>query len=131
MDLIPGLFCAAHFTVRAKALAQEDAHPVFLLKAGQALQRFWLTATQLGLVMQPSLAPLCFAHYGREAVAFTENKRIQARAIALAALVDCESAEPAIFAGRLGVPASRRINFRSLRRDLGELLTEGSVSKSY
>jgi hypothetical protein len=34
--------------------------------AGRAMQRFWLTATQLGLQLQPELTPLIFSRYVRE-----------------------------------------------------------------
>jgi hypothetical protein len=121
MDLIPGIFCAAHFTVLAKVRPEATAQPQFLLAAGEALQRFWLTATRFGLVMQPSLAPLCFAHYGRAGTAFTQDRRIREKAHALAAIVDRDaaaSAGSAIFGGRLGVPAFRRVTARSMRREL-------------
>ena len=38
--------------------------------AGQAVQRFWLTTSKRGLVLQPCLATLAFAHYGVERHAF-------------------------------------------------------------
>ena len=63
MDLLPGLFAAAHFAFRLEKPLEPSDRPAFLLGAGAAIQRFWLTATSLGLAMQPTLAPLCFASY--------------------------------------------------------------------
>ncbi|HUC08859.1 MAG TPA: ThiF family adenylyltransferase [Stellaceae bacterium] len=125
MDLIPGLFSAAHFNVFAKSDPQDAQRANWLLGAGQTLQRFWLTATRLGLVMQPTIAPLCFAHYGRRNVAFTEDRRSGDGARQLAARLN-QDADGAnghiIFRGRLGLPASRRIKSRSVRLGLNELL---------
>jgi hypothetical protein len=96
-----------------------------LLKAGQALQRFWLTATELGLALQPSLAPLCFAYLGKRGVAFTADPAIRQQAARLAGEV--QELHPGaddrlVFFGRLGQPISRRVTARSVRRPLEELL---------
>ena len=81
MDYLPGLGCGAHFSISAPALDLDGPQdPAALLSAGQALQRFWLSAASLGLVMQPSLAPLCFAFYGRHGTAFTGEERYQRQA---------------------------------------------------
>jgi hypothetical protein len=96
-----------------------------LLKAGQALQRFWLTATELGLALQPAMAPVIFGFYGRHGAAFTADAGIRAQAKALAeALAGTVSGDPErlVFRGRLGVPASRRVGPRSIRKPLEELL---------
>ncbi len=137
MDLLPGLFCAAHFTVArrdAAAPGEADAVPA-LLRAGQALQRFWLTATRLGLAMQPGLAPLCFAHYGAAGTPFTEDLRIRRRAARLAGRIaelaaDGEDgrAAPLLFAGRIGRARAGRTIARSRRRPLAELM-EGEPSR--
>lgn len=125
MDLLPGLLCAAHFTIaRRDPPAEGDAVPA-LLRAGQALQRFWLTATRLGLAMQPGLAPLCFAHYGRNGIAFTGDHRVRARARWLARALDALAGPGAggtlLFAGRIGRPRGGAAA-RSLRRPLAALM---------
>ncbi len=127
MDLLPGMLCAAHFTVarRAAPADADDAAPA-LLRAGQALQRFWLTATAQGLAVQPGLAPLCFAHYGRRGIAFTKDRRMRARAERLARALD-RIARPAtgealVFAGRIGRPRPGGAAARSLRRPLAALM---------
>jgi hypothetical protein len=122
LDLIPGLCCAAQFfVVRRPPATGEAAAAAALLEAGAALQRFWLTATQLGLALQPGLAPLCFAHYGREGGhARSEARRVAALARRLRAMVPGDSRD-ILFAGRLGVPG-RGPAGRSLRRPLDRLI---------
>ena len=125
MDLIPGLFSAAHFNVLAVARPEATQRVPFLLSIGQAIQRFWLTATRLGLVMQPTIAPICFARYARQNVAFTEDRRINDRAGELAERLDREADSThcrIVFRGRVGVPASHGITSRSVRLSLNELL---------
>ena len=68
LDLLPGLFCAAHFAiVRNKALLTADDY----VEAGRAVQRFWLTATSLGLQLQPEMTPVIFGRYVREGTPFS------------------------------------------------------------
>ncbi len=130
MDYLPGLLCGAHFVVRRKASpARGDEMPA-LLRAGEAMQRFWLTATAMGLVVQPSLAPLCFAFYGAHDVPFTEAAGLRRKAAALhheLATLGCDPGSAPLLLGRLGLPASRRAAPRSVRRPLDELLvTDGA-----
>ena len=68
MDLLPGLFCAAHFAILAnKAPETIDDY----VAAGRAVQRFWLTTTRLGLQLQPEMTPLIFGRYVRERIEFS------------------------------------------------------------
>ncbi len=106
MDIVPGLRCAAHFSVewaveRRNEPIQADRVSA-LLRAGENLQRFWLTATRLGLAVQPSLAPLCFA----DAAAEKHRPFLNAK----------------LFLGRIGAPAPASPNARSIRRDMPALL---------
>jgi len=134
MDYLPGHFCGAYFTVTRKEAAGDDAAATTpsdkvgaYLRAGQAMQRFWLTATKFGLVMQPALAPLCFAHYGRENIDFTADPKIRRKARDLAERVDALPGGDIVpwFMGRIGTPRSRRIGPRSMRLPLETLLTGG------
>ena len=68
LDLLPGLFCAAHFALRARKAPETLGDYV---AAGRAVQRFWLTATRLGLQLQPEMTPLIFSRYVREGTAFS------------------------------------------------------------
>lgn len=124
LDLVPGVKCAAHFTIHRRQATALGEEPVALLQAGQALQRFWLTATQLGLVMQPALAPLCFAHYAVAGVQFTDSPGINRKARALVGkLTAAEQFDPArtLFRGRIGVQA-KPPKARSIRKPLDSLI---------
>src|SRR5262249_42871589 len=54
MDYVPILCCASAFTLRFATPAERDRGPEDLLRAGEKIQRFWLTATRLGLALQPA-----------------------------------------------------------------------------
>lgn len=123
LDLLPGIRCAAHFYVREREqVAQSGTDLTRFLTTGAALQRFWLTATRLGLSLQPGLAPLCFAHYARSGVHATgEATRLEA----LSRSFDRQfpaNPENTLFAGRIGRPAGPSAG-RSLRRSLEQLIT--------
>ena len=121
LDLVPGLACAAHCVLVAQRPASvlED-----YVAAGRALQRFWLTATSLGLQFQPEYTPLVFARYAREAVRFAASDRAiqQAQAIrtALDRLLGLDVAPRAVFMGRIG--AGEPADARSVRLPLERLL---------
>jgi nitroreductase len=123
LDLLPRLCCAAHYAIVA------DRPPVTIddhVAAGRAMQRFWLTATQLGLQAQPEVTPLVFARYARTGRQFTSvpgrmelATRIERR---LDALLSGQSAR-AVWFGRVG--AGERAQARSERLPLSALLGPG------
>ncbi len=121
MDLLPGLFCGAHFAILADRPPEtvED-----YVAAGRATQRFWLTATRLGLQLQPELTPLIFGRYVREGRQFSRLPAATRLADSLyrrlAALLPGNAVEQAVFLGRLG--QGRPAASRSLRRPLNNLL---------
>lgn len=120
MDLIPGLLCAAHLVIKArrKPTGIDD-----FVAAGRAVQRLWLTATQLGLVQQPEMTPLIFSSYVRNQTPFTSVAGLQLQARALEAATRSligPDADHAVWMGRVGagpVPSSR-----STRRPLQALM---------
>jgi nitroreductase len=121
LDLVPGIACAAHVAL----IAREPPHAVDdFVAAGRALQRFWLTATRLGLQFQPQYTPLVFARYARRGVRFTTRERavVRARRIArsLDRLLGADAAERTVFMGRIGEGAPARS--RSTRLPLERLL---------
>ena len=135
MDYLPGINSAAHFTIRwrdgGRALA--DSREETLLRAGQALQRFWLTATELGLSMQPAMAAIIFGHYGRLDIPFTVDPAMRKQAGVLArklAEATPGAPEALVFRGRIGVPSSRKVGPRSVRRPLEELLIQSADAAS-
>jgi hypothetical protein len=120
MDLIPGLACGAHFALLAR---REPKTIDDFVAAGRAMQRFWLTVTQLGLNLQPAMTPLIFARFLREGLDFTAQPVVHAdtvRAVQrLEALMGAQTLQQAVFMGRVGAgPAARS---RSVRRPLREL----------
>jgi hypothetical protein len=121
MDLLPGLFCGAHFAILAdKAPETVDDY----VAAGRAVQRFWLTATGLGLQLQPEMTPLIFGRYVREGRAFSKLAAATGRAEELyrrlSALLPGKAVEQTVFLGRIG--RGRPAGSRSLRRSLDNLL---------
>lgn len=131
LDFIPGLACASHFAIQAERAPRgiDD-----YIAAGRAMQRFWLTATSLGIQLQPEITPLVFARYARERRDFSKlpaaagyAQQIEARLATL--LGGAPVAERTVFMGRVGKGAAA--SARSLRRPLDELmLTPGSNALS-
>ncbi|MEX0775769.1 MAG: nitroreductase family protein [Phycisphaeraceae bacterium] len=120
LDYMPALKCGAHFLLLAERAPQGIDDYV---AAGAAVQRFWLTSAKLGLQFQPEMTPLIFANYVWNKVTFVQDAKAQqtARAVAegLAGLVGQETAQRAMFMGRLGHGAAPRA--RSLRLPLEHL----------
>lgn len=121
MDFIPGMACAAHFMLLAETPpASIDDY----VAAGRAMQRFWLTATRLGLQLQPELTPLIFSRYARQQRQFSATPSLDARGPEvlrqLEAVVGSHAALHAVFMGRVGAgPAAAA---RSTRQPLDHLL---------
>lgn len=121
LDVLPALACAAHFLIAArKAPRGIDDY----VAAGRAVQRFWLTATQLGLQLQPEMTPLIFSLYARGNREFSVREESLGRArdvsAGLAQLMGDASLETAVFMGRIGSGSSA--SSRSTRLDLETLL---------
>ena len=90
------------------------------------MQRFWLTATQLGLQLQPEMAPLIFAGYARDGIRFSDKKGTTEYAHEilekLDGIVGANERKRAMFMGRIG--AGKTAQARSLRLPLRQLMTE-------
>jgi nitroreductase len=121
LDYLPGVRCGAHFLLLAPRPAEtlDD-----FVAAGRAVQRFWLTAAQLGLQFQPEMTPLIFARYVRDGLRFTADaaawRRAHRVAADLAVLAGSGVAARGVFMGRVGRgPAPRS---RSLRLPLERLM---------
>jgi nitroreductase len=121
MDLLPGLFCGAHFAILA---SRPPATVDDYVAIGRAVQRFWLTATSLGLQLQPEMTPLIFGRYAREGVGFSRLPAAMIRAqrlyCRLSALLPGDAVGQAVFLGRIG--QGQLAGSRSLRRALNNLL---------
>jgi hypothetical protein len=93
--------------------------------AGRALQRFWLTATQLGLQLQPEMTPVIFSRYVREGIKFSRMPGATETAAGLgrrlAGIFQDMPVKQVAFLGRIGngkAPDSRslRLPVERLRR---------------
>jgi hypothetical protein len=125
LDFLPALGCAAHLLLSPREPLVEMTDYV---RAGVALQRLWLTASSLGLHLQPEMTPVIFRWYARAGKVFSKSPEISRRTLFLAErferLAGAREESPMVFLCRLGnsvVPRSR-----SLRKDLSELLVEQS-----
>ena len=118
LDLIPAQCCAAHFIIVADKPREQTAD---YLEGGRATQRFWLTATKLGLQLQPEMTPLIFSTYAREGRRFTDGVDKLAEADTLRIELDALTGGEvdAVFMGRLGFGSSAMS--RSLRKTLQQL----------
>ncbi len=121
LDLLPGIACAAHFSLVAE---KEPRTMEDYLNAGRAVQRFWLTSTMLGLQLQPEMTPLIFSGYIKNKVEFTKTQKIHDYAVDLSKvfkrLMGGEAViDKAVFVGRIGY--GKPAKARSLRLSLEQL----------
>jgi nitroreductase len=121
LDFVPGLACAAHFFIvgRSDPKGLSD-----YINSGAAMQRFWLTATRLGLHVQPEMTPLIFSMYARARRPFSSNQGSVALAAQvrtrLESILGSDVLNAAVFVGRIG--AGPRPRARSTRLSLDQLL---------
>lgn len=121
MDVRPALNCAAHFVI----VAQQPLQTIDdYIAGGRVMQRFWLTATRLGLQFQPEQTPLIFASYVYNEVAFSEKPHSIERARRLTrdldALIGEQACRRGVYLGRVGFgPAPTA---RSIRLPLARLM---------
>lgn len=128
LDILPGMSSAAHLSVCWKdGKRAEDRGTADWLRAGVALQRFWLETESLGLVLQPSYAPLCFSWFALDDRKFWQIDRTAERARRLATKADQligDAASDAVFFGRIGRPVSMAQS-RSTRMPIADLCVTG------
>ena len=120
LDFLPGIFCAAHILLKAIETPKTTADYV---RAGTALQRIWLTATHLGLFLQPEMTPVIFRWYaaaGRNlSVVSSINDALQRLAVSFDRIIQ-DDARNIVFMCRVGMSSTPTA--RSLRRELPQLL---------
>ncbi len=124
MDILPGYKCAGHFALLWKDGKEKELADI--LHAGEKLQRFWLQATKQGLVMQPSMATICFSYYADQGIDFSggissltsKANRLKGN---LDALLGGRFGE-VVFTGRIGFPGKTRNPVRSIRKNIQSLL---------
>jgi hypothetical protein len=120
-DCLPALRCAAHVAILAE---QPPGTIDDYMAAGRAAQRFWLTATSLGLNHQPEIAPLVFSRYVREGRTFSVQPSAWSDAWkvdqSLDRLLPGQAHHRAVWLGRIG--GGPRATARSERLSLAELI---------
>ncbi|MDP2880322.1 MAG: molybdopterin biosynthesis protein MoeY [Azonexus sp.] len=121
LDFVPAIACAGHLLLKPRK-PLNSLHDY--VEAGMAMQRLWLTATSLGLHLQPEMTPVIFRWYakaGREISAHSKiNKKVELMASRFERLVEASSDQSFAFFCRIGqsVPPKSR----SLRKSLSQLL---------
>lgn len=128
LDVVPALACGGHFFLVAES--EPDGIDAYVA-AGRAVQRLWLTATSLGLQLQPEVTPLIFARYSRHGIAFSKAPGMSEAAARIERRLARELSEDvlprAVFMGRVGAGAAA--GTRSLRRPLAELMLDASAER--
>lgn len=122
LDVRQGL-SSEHFVIRWKE-GDRKRNESDWIRAGRAVQRFWLMATQLELAVQPSFSPLIFAYNAAHGISVSSKRGADrsARRILGDYRRNYGSPEKAVFPGRIGRPQSSKIRSRSLRLPLSELV---------
>jgi nitroreductase len=123
LDYLPALFCSAHLLIRPTRAPQNLEDWVAL---GGAMQRVWLTATRVGLQLQPEMTPVIFRWYARARRGFSADASFAGRCAALAnqfeLVAGASENEPFGFFCRIGI--SSQPDSRSLRLDLAKLMRD-------
>ena len=125
LDLLPGMRSAGYIAI-APVDGSSALDPDAMIRAGAAVQRLWLTATKLGLALQPATAMLMMTHYGESGTAFTESARLlrKARYVAhISAELFGRPVDKFLFIARIGQPMPGLPTTRSVRHPLEYLKT--------
>ena len=121
LDLLPGLFCAAHLLVQPRQAPQQLDDWVRL---GVTWQRVWLTATREGLHFQPEMTPVIFRWYARSGRSFSKEPGLSDQALQLSddfeRIAKADIADPFGFFARVGTSVTP--TSRSIRLDLADLM---------
>jgi hypothetical protein len=127
LDFLPALACASHVLLKPNGV---ESGLIGHLRAGIALQRLWLTASRLGLHLQPEMTPLIFRWYVQAGRKISSTQGVDDAAVRLARQFErLTSAQPVDnFAFLCRVGFSRRPYSRSLRKELSTLIDQGRSS---
>lgn len=133
-DLWPGLASAGFFVLRATKPAPDDRkmdEREAWVTAGRTMMRFWLTAERLGLVIQPTFAPLAFAAHVKHGSLALGSLHRKGGALARKFEAMCGDPDAIVFIGRIGRPRTVLRTVRSLRRPLAELAKRPSETQHH
>lgn len=124
VDMLPGLACGAHFDIYCHD-KNEFSDAKSIIEFGMSLQRFWLTATQLGLVMQPTYSAIMFTYYVNHKVKFTKSNGLVKKAQRIARRFKIlNRGKFVIYRGRIGIPRTPISHSRSIRKPLKDLMID-------
>lgn len=121
LDFLPALRCASHVLIRPERPPErlED-----WLALGGAMQRVWLTVTQLGLHLQPEMTPVIFRWYARAKRPFSADPALFETALRLSDKFEqlAGAAPDDAFGFFCRIGASQIPRSRSTRLDVAELM---------
>lgn len=121
LDWLPALCCAAHLLVRPQ---RPPALLADWVRLGIAVQRIWLTATHLGLHLQPQMTPVIFRWYARAGRHFSAEPTLFEQALKLSGeferIANAMPKDDFGFFARVGISQVPRS--RSIRQDLAALM---------
>jgi hypothetical protein len=127
LDLIPALRCSAHFIVGFDPKKTPKPTVEDYIRAGRAMQRFWLSIAQNAMAMQPWYITFMFSRYVKDNIKFTENpkkaERLKRNFETKILAPNDISLDHIFFTGRVGYPTITG-KTRSVRKPLGSLLVE-------
>ncbi|MEC7702260.1 MAG: hypothetical protein VYC19_05850 [Pseudomonadota bacterium] len=130
LDLIPAMLCGAHFIASFKPDMRPHPQAVDYVRAGRAMQRFWLTLTQEHLCMQPWYIVFMFSLYVERGMFFTtQHDRAQKLYKHFTQQITAPeniSVNHMFFTGRVGVP-NKNPKGRSLRKPLDSFIIDDGL----
>lgn len=121
LDFLPALACASHVLVKPRRIQSTLADHV---AAGVAMQRFWLTATSLGLYLQPEMTPVIFRWYVQAEQKISASQSINQGAGLLALKFEklSSATQNESFAFFCRVGSSTQPGSRSIRKSVFDLM---------
>lgn len=130
LDFIPAMFCGAHFVVAFDPEKCPEPTAADFLRAGRAMQRFWLTLTKQHICMQPWYIALVFSLYVDQGIEFTtlrkQAEKLHAKLTGGVLNPHNISLPHVFFTGRVGAP-SKIPAARSVRRPLEHFVASAQV----
>lgn len=130
LDLIPAMLCGAHFIATFKPDMCPNPQAADYVRAGRAMQRFWLTLTQEQLCMQPWYIVFMFSLYVERGIPFTTRPcsahKLYKHFTQHITAPENISVNHMFFTGRVGVP-NKNPKGRSLRKPLDSFIIDDGL----
>lgn len=123
LDYLPAVMCSAHILLKPRMplISLED-----WVALGVAMQRIWLTASKLGLQLQPEMTPVIFRWYVQANRQFSDDRQFSEKSTRLARqfemIAGANSEQAFGFFARIG--SSSMPTSRSVRLDLVNLMKD-------